>query len=105
MATPESKVKAKVKELLTRYGVWFFMPVTGGYGRAGVPDIIGVYKGRFLGIEVKAKGGKTTRLQEINLRDIAAQGGVSLVIEGDTGVEGLRLWLEDMTASAEGGGE
>lgn len=93
MATPESKVKAKVKELFKAYGVWYFMPVSGGFGRAGVPDFIGVYQEMFLAVETKADGGKTTRLQDINMRDIAKQGGVCFVVEGLDGLGPLEEWL------------
>lgn len=102
MATPESKVKAKVKELLKAHGAWFFMPVSGGFGRAGVPDFIGVHRGRFLAVETKAPGGKTTRLQDINMRDIALQGGVCFVVEGVDGTGELEAWLIGGCASGSG---
>ena len=34
-----------------------------GYGKAGVPDIIGCWRGMFFGIEVKASGRHPTPLQ------------------------------------------
>lgn len=37
--TPEAKVKAKVVKVLKEFGVYYFYPVTGGFGRSGVPDI------------------------------------------------------------------
>ena len=48
--TPEAKVKKKVVAHLNMLGAYYFYPVTGGYGRSGVPDIIGCYKGQFFGI-------------------------------------------------------
>ena len=45
--TPEAKVKKKVAEALKKLGVYYFYPVTGGYGRSGVPDIVGCYNGKF----------------------------------------------------------
>jgi len=83
--TPEAKVKAKVVDVLKSYGAYFFYPVTGGYGRSGVPDIVCCWKGRFMGIECKANGGVITALQMKNLNDIVTQKGISLVID-DTGV-------------------
>lgn len=65
--TPESKVKAKVKAILTRRGAYFFMPATGGYGRSGVPDIVGCYKGSFFAFECKAGTNKPTELQKREL--------------------------------------
>ena len=54
MATPESKVKKRVVDMLKSYGMYFFYPVTGGYGKSGVPDIVACWQGRFIGIEGKA---------------------------------------------------
>jgi len=81
--TPEAKVKKKVVAILKEYKAYFFYPVTGGYGRSGVPDIIVCYNGRFIGIECKAGTNKPTPLQEKNLKDIQAAGGVSLVVNED----------------------
>jgi Holliday junction resolvase len=79
--TPESAVKAKVVKQLRELGAYFFYPVTSGYGASGVPDIVGCYKGRFFGIECKAKGNKPTELQRINLNKIEGVGGIALVID------------------------
>lgn len=81
--TPEAKVKKKVVVILKQYGAYFFYPVTGGYGRSGVPDIIVCHKGRFIGIECKSGKNKPTPLQEQNLNAIQAAGGISLVINED----------------------
>jgi Holliday junction resolvase len=53
MATPESKVKKKVKKILDDLGAYHFSPMATGFGRSGVPDIIACYKGKFIGIECK----------------------------------------------------
>lgn len=78
--TAEGRVKEKVVKTLKDYGVYYFYPVTGGYGASGVPDIIGCYHGTFFGIECKAGKGKTTALQDKNLNMIAASGGYTEVI-------------------------
>jgi len=79
-ATPEAKVKKKIVAILKEAGAYYFYPVTGGYGRSGVPDIIACYKGMFIGIECKAGNNKPTPLQNKNLKDIADAGGVAKVI-------------------------
>lgn len=84
MATPESKVKKRVVDVLKGYGIYHFYPVTSGYGRSGVPDIVGCWRGRFIGIECKAKGGKPTALQTKNLVDIANEGGVAIIVDEDS---------------------
>jgi len=78
--TPEAKVKKKVVAILKELGAYYFYPVTGGYGISGVPDIVGCYQGSFFGIECKAGKNKPTALQEKNLKAIASNGGISLVI-------------------------
>jgi Holliday junction resolvase len=80
-ATPESKVKARVVARLKALGAYYFYPVTGGYGRSGVPDIVGCYRGKFFGIECKAGKNKPTALQQKNLMDIEAAGGIALVAD------------------------
>jgi len=61
--TPEAKVKKAVKKILDEREAYYFMPATGGYGRSGVPDIVGCYKGIFFGIECKAGDNQPTNLQ------------------------------------------
>jgi len=79
-ATPEKKVKQRAVAQLKALGAYYFYPVTGGYGSSGVPDIVCCLAGRFIGIECKAGKGKTTELQDKNLREIRAAGGVALVV-------------------------
>jgi len=84
MATPESKVKAKVRVILTDLGYYHFMPPANGFGRVGIPDIVGCRTdGRFFGIECKAGKGKTTALQDRELARIQEAGGIALVINED----------------------
>tara|TARA_R110000751_G_scaffold225765_2_gene327701 strand:- start:23 stop:415 length:393 start_codon:yes stop_codon:yes gene_type:complete len=83
MATPEATVKKKVTAILKSLGCYYFYPVTGGYGSSGVPDIVGCHNGKFFGIECKAGKGKTTKLQDKNLRDIIAAGGTAVVVNED----------------------
>lgn len=81
--TPEAKVKKKVAEQLRALKAYYFYPVTGGYGKSGVPDIVGCYKGKFFGIECKAGNNKPTALQERNLKEIAASEGMAFVVNED----------------------
>ena len=81
--TPEGKVKAAVKELFKRHGVWYCMPVGGLYGRAGIPDFLACANGTFLAVEAKAKGKKPTPLQSLALDGIRKAGGIALVVTPD----------------------
>jgi Holliday junction resolvase len=98
MATgPEGKVKAAVRKILTRLGIYHFMPPGMGLGRSGISDIIGCYNGRFIAIECKAGKGKTTALQERELAAVKAAGGFTYIAREDNleEMEGrLLLWTK-----------
>lgn len=83
MATPEGRVKDKVRARLKEYGVWFFCPVSNGMGAHGVPDFICCHEGRFLAIETKAPGKRanTTELQDRQIMAIHKAGGSAVVID------------------------
>lgn len=83
-ATPESKVKNAVKKILDKYGAYYFFPVTGGFGKSGVPDIIACYKGRFIGIECKAGNNKPTELQKRELNKIQLAKGSAFVVNEES---------------------
>jgi hypothetical protein len=93
-ATPESKVKNKIKDVLTKYNVYYAMPIGTMYGNSGVPDFLCCVKGHFLAIEAKAGKGKTTALQDKNLHLIEKAGGTTLVIREDT-LDLLELKLKE----------
>ena len=104
--TPEGRVKAKVKALLKKYNIYYFMPATGGYGRSGVPDFICCAQsarsthGYFLAIECKANGGKLTALQHRELENIKENGGIPFVVD-ETGLQDLEAFLVGLTSSEE----
>jgi hypothetical protein len=81
-ATPESKVKDRVKKILLKYPKsYYLMPMTGGYGSSGAPDIVACIDGKFIGVECKAKGNKPTALQMKNLTSIVESGGHALIVD------------------------
>jgi Holliday junction resolvase len=93
MATkPEVKVKKQIKTLLEKHKVYYFTPVTSGFGSSGVPDFVACIKGRFVGIEAKAGKGKPTALQDKNLTDIMNSGGIAIIVN-EHGLEDLALLL------------
>jgi len=95
MTTPEKKVKDKVVKILKELGAYYFYPVTGGFGRSGVPDIVCCLAGNFIGIECKANGNKPTALQHKNLGDIQEAGGYAFIVNEDN-IDALervlRMW-------------
>jgi hypothetical protein len=78
--TPEGKVKKAVTAQLVSLGAYYFSPVTGGFGRSGVPDIIACYHGFFVAIECKTGNKKPTALQMSNIERIQRSGGLALVV-------------------------
>lgn len=96
--TPEAKVKKVVVKQLKELGAYYFYPATGGYGKSGVPDIVGCWEGLFFGIECKAGKNIPTALQEKNLRDIRAASGFDLVVNE----ENMSQVLELLTQAAYG---
>jgi pantoate kinase len=94
-ATPESKVKDKIKATLKKHGIYYAMPIGTGYGNSGVPDFLCCAAGHFLAIEAKAGKGKTTALQDKHLSQIKAQGGTALVIN-ETNLGDLETFLESL---------
>lgn len=94
-STPEAKVKANVRKLLDELKIYHFMPPANGFGRAGIPDIIGCMDGHFVAIECKAGKGTTTALQDRELNAILNSGG-TVFIAREHNLGELKLLLEDL---------
>lgn len=91
--TPEKTYENKIKAMLKARGAWFIKYWGGGvYTRAGVPDILACYKGRFIAIEVKAEKGKPSDQQLAEIARIKAAGGVA-IISRPSGFDALRALL------------
>ena len=89
-STPEGKIKRKVVEVLKKHGVWYFFPVSNGYGKAGIPDIIAIVGGEFVGVEVKAdRTKKPTALQVKCGKEIEAAGGTWMLVYDAITIEAL----------------
>lgn len=93
--TPEGKVKAKVVKLLKAANVWYFFPANNGFGKSGIPDIIAIVNGEFIGIEVKSATGKPTALQKICGAEIEDAGGTWLVVRDDITMMALEAVIEN----------
>ena len=81
--TPEAKVKARLRKYLTQLGIYHFMPPANGFGRAGIPDVIGCFNGQFVAFECKAGKNKPTLLQEREIASIQSAKGWAFVINED----------------------
>jgi hypothetical protein len=94
-ATPESRVKKQIRKILDTTRCYYAMPVGSGFGNSGVPDFLVCHQGTFVGIEAKAGKGKTTALQEDNLKRIRDAGGVAVVVN-EANIEQLPAMLGDL---------
>jgi Holliday junction resolvase len=84
---PEGLVKLRLRKYLdshTGEHVWYFMPSANGYGRAGIPDIVGCYHGHFFAVECKAGKNTPTALQFRELHGIERTGGRAWVVNEQT---------------------
>ncbi|MER2058002.1 MAG: VRR-NUC domain-containing protein [Niallia sp.] len=89
--TTEKKIENQIKKWLEKQGYWW-MKVHGDlFQKSGVPDILACINGRFVGIEVKRPGGKVSALQDYNIEQIRASGGVAFVA---TSVDEVRFNLD-----------
>ena len=92
---PEAKVKKQVKKILDNIGAYHFSPMSGGFGRSGVPDIIACYKGKFIGIECKAGKNEPTLLQKHNIKEIQRNQGLAIVVNEDN-IEALLALVKEI---------
>lgn len=60
MSQPEYRLAVKMMKLLESRGAWCFKVHGSASQRAGVTDILGCYRGRAFGIEVKMPGKEDT---------------------------------------------
>jgi hypothetical protein len=96
MKTPEFYEKQAIKAFLDSLGpdrCWYFMPLMAGYGKAGVPDIMGSLCGACFGIEVKRPGKEPTAIQARRMREIARTNGIAFAGTAEVVIAALKDWL------------
>jgi hypothetical protein len=93
--TPEGKIKKKLTDMLKHEKVWYFLPAANGMGRAGIPDVIAIVEGQFIGIECKADAAKKpTALQMECAKQIRNAGGYWFLIFDDYSTADLQTWIQ-----------
>ena len=89
--TPEGKVQKEVLDYLKKRRVYHFR-FQAQVNLNGLPDILALYKGVFLGLELKRPdGGKPTGLQLKKLEAINENGGIGVIIDN---VEQVKMLLD-----------
>lgn len=72
----ESETKSRLKKFLDSVGVYWFMPVQGGYGASSV-DFLCCWKGEFHAIETKRQGVSTPTPRQRNVMAKMRKSGAS----------------------------
>ena len=84
MRKPETALVGKIIDRLKAEG-GFWVKIHGGpMQQTGIPDIIGCYKGKFVGIEVKVGNNTPSALQVVVLKELKQAGakcGIAYSIE------------------------
>ena len=65
----------------------------------GVPDILGCYGGRFIGLEVKSVSGKLSKIQQAQLDAIRQAGGIAEVV---TSLQQVQKLFEELGDGPQG---
>jgi hypothetical protein len=88
----ESEITASIRAFLKTMKIFHWKNFGGPMGTPGVPDILGIYGGRFMGIEVKTFNGKLSDEQRAFIDRINAEGGIGFVARSiDDVIEHLGL--------------
>lgn len=98
--TPETKLKKAAVAYLDDFGddCWYFKVLGGPGQKAGVPDIVGCYKGRFFAPELKVHPNKPSGKQLHEIAKIQAADGCSDVIWS---IEEFKKFMDNVRRRAE----
>ena len=90
--TPEALLTKSIRQLLNSVGIFAWKEWGGPMSTPGVPDIIGCFKGRMIGIEIKSEKGVVSEYQKEFIENINRAGGLAFVARSlEDVIEGLGL--------------
>ena len=76
----EKEIVKKIKDYLNSLPNTFVWKSHGnGFVQVGVPDLIGVHNGTFIGVEVKQPGKVPTKIQQAFIKKIRNKGGLAFL--------------------------
>lgn len=91
----EKLFENRVKKFLKEQNCWFIKYWGGAvYTKEGIPDLLICCNGYFLGVELKGKGGRPSKLQLYNIDQIIKAGGIAMVLYPDNFDEFKKLIIE-----------
>lgn len=76
---PEARISRAIRRMVTERGGFMFKVWGNAQMIAGLPDLIGVYRGLFVAFEVKTPVGTLSSRQRYVLRVIQSAGGIVAV--------------------------
>jgi hypothetical protein len=75
----EAQITKGIRGVLKFLGIWHFKLHQGLGSTPGIPDIVGIFEGKPLYIEVKTRKGKLSDVQEQKIKEIQKAGGIAFV--------------------------
>ena len=101
--TPEGRIKRMVVTMLKKYGIWYFFPAANGFGRAGIPDIIAIVNGLFVGIECKADRTKKPTVLQVQCGEkISAAGGKWFLVYDKASLDQVEQLIKEVKENSHG---
>jgi Holliday junction resolvase len=79
MRIREKEITKAIRDFLTALGIFHWKQMQGMGSVKGVPDIVGIFQGKMLAIEVKAPKGKASEHQKFFIQAINRHGGIAFV--------------------------
>lgn len=88
----ENSIVSSIRKAAKKQG-WWTLKIHGGFGRAGIPDILCLKDGRAVFLEAKQPGKKASKLQVFTMGEIESEAGAPcfVVTSATEAIECLRL--------------
>ena len=91
----EKQFENKVKRYLKSKGIYYFKYFGNAYSTPGILDLTLCINGRFIAVELKTETGKTSVLQDYNIKEIRRCGGIAIVLRPSE-FENFKKMIEEL---------
>jgi hypothetical protein len=89
-----------VKMLKAREHCWYMKIVGNSHQKSGVPDLLVIYRGYAIPIEVKRPGERPAPLQEATVLEMLEAGAFAIITDDPAYVKTVLDWIERLPFSA-----